>query len=108
MDNLFAELPGKADQELVHVLAKSTTVRIEKIVSTGQCSPDGFWYDQEEHEWIVVLRGQAQIRFEDEREPHVMKPGDHVNIAAHRRHRVEWTSPDEPTLWLAVFYRDAT
>lgn len=106
MENLFTGLPDKADQELVSVLARSSQARVERIVSTGQCSPEGFWYDQEEHEWVVVLAGQAGILLEGESSPRLMKPGDHMNIAAHRRHRVEWTSPDEPTVWLAVFYRD--
>ena len=66
-------------------------------------SPQGFWYDQEQHEWVVVLSGAAQLRFEDG-ETIDMKPGDHVNIPAHRRHRVEWTTPDEPTVWLAIHY----
>jgi cupin 2 domain-containing protein len=62
-----------------------------------------FWYDEDQHEWVVVLKGAARLRFEDE--PVEMKPGDFVNIPAHRKHRVEWTTPDEPTVWLAVFYR---
>jgi cupin 2 domain-containing protein len=69
-------------------------------------SPEGFWYDQDEAEWVVVLKGEAKLLFEDDHEPITMRPGDHVLIPAHRKHRVEWTTPDEPTVWLAVFYRD--
>ena len=104
--NLFTNIPTDLPEELVDVLAENKHVRIERIVSTGQASPEGFWYDQEEHEWVVVLKGEAKLLFEGDDEPIHMKPGDFVNISAHRKHRVEWTTPDEPTVWLAVFYKD--
>jgi cupin 2 domain-containing protein len=104
--NLFANLPAELDNELVTILAQNKSVRIERIVSTGHCSPARFWYDQDEHEWVMLLKGEAQLQFEDEDTPFTMKPGSSINIASHRRHRVEWTTPDEPTVWLAVFYRD--
>ncbi len=104
MNNLFADLPLSLPEELVEVLASDEQVRIERIVSTGQASPPGFWYDQSEAEWVVVLRGEARLLLEGDREPMRMAPGDHLLIPAHRRHRVEWTSPTEPTVWLAVFY----
>ncbi|OUT62665.1 MAG: phosphoribosylaminoimidazole carboxylase [Rhodopirellula sp. TMED11] len=103
-ENLFADLPTDLTDELVNVLAESAHVRIERLVSTGQCSEPGFWYDQKEHEWVIVLKGQASLLFENEDDPVTMLPGDHVLIPAHRRHRVEWTTPDESTVWLAVFY----
>lgn len=103
-DNLFANLPKRLPDELATVLAQSPHVRIEHIVSMGQCSKSGFWYDQAEHEWVVVLKGHAKLLFEGEDEPITMRPGDHVLIPAHRKHRVEWTTPDDPTVWLAVFY----
>jgi len=104
--NLFADFPHNLPEELVEVLAENKQVRIERIVSTGHASPEGFWYDQKEHEWVAVLKGEAKLVFDGDDEPIHMKPGDYVNIPAHRKHRVEWTSPDEPTVWLAVFYRD--
>lgn len=104
--NLFADLPTTLPEELVEVLAENQHVRIERIVSTGHASPEGFWYDQDETEWVVVLKGEARLLFEGDDEPITMRPGDHVMIPAHRKHRVEWTTPDEPTFWLAVFYRD--
>lgn len=103
--NLFQELPNKLSSELVEILAQSESVRIEKIVSTGQRSPDTFWYDQEEHEWVIVLRGEARLELEGQTELLHLKPGDHVNLPAHCRHRVDWTLPDTATVWLAVFYR---
>ena len=101
--NLFADLPVHLPDEVFTTLVESACVRIERIVSHGQASPEGFWYDQDEHEWVVVLKGAARLRFEDQTIE--MKPGDFVNIAAHRKHRVEWTTPEEPTVWLAVFYK---
>jgi cupin 2 domain-containing protein len=102
--NLLDDLPKRADQESLVDLLKRPGVRIERIVSTGQSSPPGFWYDQAQGEWVAVLAGEAQLRFEDERSPRTLRAGDFVDIAAHRRHRVEWTRPGEPTVWLAVHY----
>ncbi len=100
--NLFSGLPQQLPDELITTLLDVGKVRIERIVSYGHKSPDSFWYDQDQHEWVVVLLGSAQLRFEDGTIE--MKPGDIVNIPAHKRHRVEWTTPDEPTVWLAVHY----
>jgi cupin 2 domain-containing protein len=104
MSNLFADIPADLPQELVQTLLDAGNIRIERIVSQGQASPPGFWYDQEENEWVLLLKGAARLRFDDRPEPLQLRPGDHVNIPAHRKHRVEWTTPDEPTVWLAVFY----
>jgi cupin 2 domain-containing protein len=100
--NLFADLPPSLPHELVATLLEARSVRIERIVSHGHASPDGFWYDQDRPEWVVVLQGAARLQFEDKTVD--MTPGDFVEIPAHRMHRVEWTTPDEPTLWLAVYY----
>ena len=106
LNNLFSNLPTNSTEELVEVLAENKHVRIERIVSTGQASPENFWYTQERAEWVVVLKGEAKLFFERDDTPIHMKPGDHVTIPAHRKHRVERTSPDEPTVWLAVFFSD--
>ena len=104
MDNLFSDLPYSISEELTEVLAENRLVRIERIISTGHVSPEGLWYDQQEHEWVVVLQGEARLLLEGNAEQVHLKPGDYINIPAHRKHRVEWTLPDEPTIWLAVFY----
>ena len=104
LSNLFADLPNHADQETLVDLLKRPGVRIERIVSTGQSSPPGFWYDQAHGEWVAVLAGEARLRFEDESTARTLRAGDFVDIAAHRRHRVEWTHAGEPTVWLAVHY----
>jgi cupin 2 domain-containing protein len=103
-DNLVTDIPSALPEELIEVLAETPHVRIERIVSTGHASPEGLWYDQDQHEWVVVLRGRAKLLFKDDDEPVEMGPGDWINIPAHRKHRVAWTTPDEPTVWLAVFY----
>jgi cupin 2 domain-containing protein len=103
--NLLAEIPPALKQERVTVLVGTPEVRIERIVSTGQASPPGFWYDQEWAEWVVVLAGSAGLRLEGEASVRHLSPGDHVIIPAHVRHRVEWTDAERPTVWLAVHYR---
>lgn len=102
--NLFADIPTSLPAELLQTLVKRSNLRIERIVSHGQTSPEGFWYDQAEHEWVAVLRGAARVRFEREDRLFELAPGDCLEIPSHERHRVEWTTPDEPTIWLAVFY----
>ena len=104
--NLFDQLPTDLPDELTETLIDDHNLRIVRIVSTGQASPDGFWYDQAENEWVVVLKGEAELLFEDEEAPLRMMPGDFVHIPAHRKHRVHWTTPAEATIWLAVFYSD--
>lgn len=108
ISNLFADLPDLLAEELTDVLVSDGRIRIERIVSLGQASPPGFWYDQAEHEWVAVLQGEAGLIFEGDRTPISLTPGDFVLIPAGRRHRVEWTTPDEPTIWLAVFFNSET
>ena len=100
--NLFSELPSNLPEELIAILVDAPDVRIERIVSTEHASPPGFWYDQAESEWVVVLRGEAVLEFEDETQN--LKPGDYVLIPPHCKHRVNSTSQSEPTVWLAVFF----
>jgi cupin 2 domain-containing protein len=92
------------EDELFTTLLEAGNVRVERIVSRGHASPEDFWYDQPQHEWVLVLQGAARLRFEDRTID--LKPGDFVNIPAHHKHRVEWTTLDEPTIWLAVHYQD--
>ena len=104
-ENLFARLPRTGADEVITALLTTPNVRIERIVSTGQASPPGFWYDQNESEWVVLLTGGAGLRFDGEAQVRELKPGDYLHIPAHARHRVEWTHPSEPTVWLAVHIR---
>jgi cupin 2 domain-containing protein len=102
--NLLCDLPDARNAEITETLLAAPGMRIERIISLGQRSPPGFWYDQDEAEWVLLLAGAARLRFADEAEDRVLGPGDHVHIAPRRRHRVEWTDPAAPTIWLAVFY----
>lgn len=100
--SLFAEVPERLDAEQFEQLLQVANVRIERIVSTGQATPSGEWFDQAWDEWVVVIAGAAAILLEGEAAPRSLGPGDYVFLPAHRRHRVTWTSPDRPTVWLAV------
>ena len=102
--NLLRDLPDAITAEIADTILTRPGLRIERIVSLGQASPPGFWYDQEEAEWVLLLEGAARLRFADEDEDRALVPGDWLHIAAHRRHRVAWTDPLHPTVWLAVFY----
>lgn len=102
-DNLYAP-PAASANEIFTDLLKRPGLRIERIVSSGQCSPPDFWYDQTEGEWVAVLQGEAKLRFADETEARHLRAGDFVDIAPHRRHRVDWTPAGQVTIWLAVFY----
>jgi cupin 2 domain-containing protein len=104
LENLFEDFPEEfGDEEFMEELLDDGNVRIERIVSHGHSSPDEFWYDQDEDEWVVLLSGADALVFDDEDEEVVLRPGDHIRIPAHRKHRVSWTSPGEETVWLAVF-----
>lgn len=92
------------DKEVVESLIAGGQFRVERIVSTGQTTPPGQWYDQEQDEWVAMLSGAATLLFEDEPEPRRLDPGDYLHIPAHRRHRVEWTDPEQTTVWLAIHY----
>lgn len=107
--NLFAALPARLDQEQIDILVNARGVRIERILSLGQTSPaENAWYDQDEDEWVLVLQGEARLAFEGEAKPVHLRPGDHLLLPAHCRHRVVWSHPDKLTLWLAVFFTSAS
>jgi cupin 2 domain-containing protein len=103
--NIAADVPPPAAAENVRILAAGGESRIERIVSHGHASAEGFWYDQETAEWVMVVSGSAGLQFEGEAEPRVLRAGDFVDIPAHRRHRIAWTDAKVPTVWLAVHYR---
>lgn len=101
--NLFENIPKNAPEELVTELLSAEGMRIERIVSFGQASSEGFWYDQKENEWILLLEGSATVGLETGTSID-LKPGDHLQLPAGCRHRVEKTDPNGRTVWLAVFY----
>jgi cupin 2 domain-containing protein len=108
LGNLFADIPGGLPVEVFETLLATDALRIERIVSLGHASPDGTWYDQEAHEWVLLIQGAARLHFEGDASPMELKPGDYVNTQVHRRHRVEWTDPTQPTIWLAIHYESGS
>lgn len=103
-ENLFAQIPSALPHEIFDDVVKAPNVRIERIVSKGHITPIGDWYDQEQNEWVMVVKGQAKLLFEEGMVEVSLQEGDHINIEAHQRHRVSWTDPTQETVWLAVFY----
>jgi cupin 2 domain-containing protein len=91
-------------EELVEIISETDSIKIERIVSRAHSSPLGFWYDQEKNEYVILLKGMAGLAFENRDDIIVMRPGDYLDIPAHVRHRVEWTDPEEDTIWLTIFY----
>ena len=104
LENIFANVPHHLPDERFEELARGGVFRLERIISTGHFTPTGQWYDQDHEEWVLVLRGSARLRFDGEPETVALGPGDYVRIPAHCRHRVEWTDPAEPTVWLALHF----
>jgi cupin 2 domain-containing protein len=100
--NLLKSVPIDLPNEETTILAEFSGTRIERIVSTGQASPPGFWYDQAWAEWIILLSGSASLVVEGDERPHVLRLGDYVEIPPHVRHRIEWTDAKQPTVWLAM------
>ena len=106
--NIFADLPklpmAPEAAERMETLLARPGLRIERIVSSGQASPPGFWYQQADAEWVLLVSGEALLRFEDEPEARRLRAGDWLQIEPMRRHRVESTATDAPTVWMAVHY----
>ena len=106
LNNLFSGIPREIPQEVIEILLETPGFFLERIISGGQATPPGEWYDQETQEWVVLLSGAAGLLFAGEAEVRVLRPGDYLLIPAHCRHRVEWTDPVRQTVWLALHFRD--
>ena len=103
--SLTSGLPSQPRaQEIAEVLLERPGLRIERIVSTGQATPEGQWYDQETDEWVLLVSGRARLRIEGEAQDRELGEGDFVFLPAHCRHRVAWTEQEKPTVWLAVHF----
>jgi len=105
--NLFEGIPERAPAEVYSELLSADSVRIERIVSYGQTTPEGFWYEQERDEWVLLLEGSATLAFDDGTTVD-LEPGDYLNIPGGCRHRVEKTASDSRTVWLTVFFQGDT
>jgi cupin 2 domain-containing protein len=102
--NIFSEIPDLVKDEIFETLLKTAHLDLERIISSGQATPPGQWYDQPTDEWVILLKGRAGLLFEGQKEVMVLHPGDYVHILAHQRHRVEWTDGEQKTVWLALHY----
>jgi cupin 2 domain-containing protein len=102
--NIFSDIPENIPEEIFETIISEKKISIERIISKGQRSAEGFWYDQEKNEWVILIKGAAKMRFENQDKLFHLKAGDHIHIPAHCRHRVEWTDPDCTSIWIAVFY----
>lgn len=99
--NVLHDIPADLKNEVFEVIAASESVKVERIISKGQVSTE--WYDQQEHEWVMVLQGSGELLFADGTRVR-LEAGDYLNIPAHCQHKVSWTDPDQVTIWLAIFY----
>jgi cupin 2 domain-containing protein len=104
LNNIFSGIPSFLQAEISETLLKTEAFKLERIVSSGQVTPEGEWYDQDTDEWVILLSGSAGLLFEDEDEVFIMNAGDYIHIEPHQRHRVEWTDPEEKTIWLALHF----
>ncbi len=104
MDNIFAQYPEKLSEELIEEITSGASFKLKRIVSKGHATPQGEWYDQEREEWVILLKGNADIRIDGKSEVVSLKPGDYIHLPAHKKHRVERTEPDTETVWLALHY----
>ncbi|SFD60000.1 cupin domain-containing protein [Pseudoalteromonas denitrificans] len=103
MDNIYSDIPKDLSSEIFEDLIESSNVKIERIISNGHSSPKIGWYDQAQNEWVIILKGEAIITFENDSSVH-LKAGGYVNIQAHQKHKVSWTIENTETIWLAVHY----
>jgi cupin 2 domain-containing protein len=103
MKNLLQNIPDQLPEELFETLIKNKNIHIERIVSKGHSSPKEGWYDQDQNEWVLVLKGAARLAFEDGSGVS-MGSGDSLEIPAHVKHKVVWTDPEEETVWVGVHY----
>lgn len=100
-ENIFTPAPGESSAETFESLLERPGIRIERIISSGQATPIGEWYDQPHEEWVLLLSGSAGLLLEGDSAPVVLHSGDYLLLPAHCRHRVEWTAVNEKTIWLA-------
>lgn len=102
--NIFSPSSDLFTDEIFENLLKTDRFVLKRIISSGQATPPGEWYDQDEEEWVIVLSGSAGLLFERGKKLYTMHPGDYIHIPAHKRHRVEWTDAKQKTIWLALHY----
>lgn len=102
--NLLQLPDADLNEEFFETLLLRPGLKVERIISTGQATPAGEWYDQNWDEWVVLLSGAARLQLEGETDVRPLHPGDAIMLPAHCRHRVAWTAPDMQTVWLALHF----
>ncbi len=102
-NNLFNNIPQNLPEEVFETIIKTDNIQIERIISHGHITEKNKWYEQNKNEWVIVLKGKAVIRFEND-SVYELNVGDYLNIPAYIKHRVEWTEENSETIWLAVHY----
>lgn len=102
--NIFKQIPKDLSEEIFEDIIKTDNLKIERIISYGQTSPKSGWYESELNEWVILLKGQAVLSFQNSDDVK-LNAGDYINITAFTKHKVSWTLPNEETLWLAIYYK---
>lgn len=102
--NIYTKIPAIKDKEIFQILLKDKKIKIERIVSQGHVTEKGGWLKEARDEWVMALKGAGRLRFLKGNRSIKLRAGDYVLIPANTAHRVEWTSPLEKTIWLAVYY----
>jgi cupin 2 domain-containing protein len=100
--NLFDDIPSELPEEFFTLLMEQDGIKLERIVSDGHASPENFWYNQDQNEWILLIAGSAILRVGEKKVK--LDVGDFLFLPAHQQHRVESTSKTEKTIWLALFW----
>jgi cupin 2 domain-containing protein len=100
--NIFANLNINFEKEIFENIVQQKNVKIGRIISSGQATPPGEWYDQKQDEWAILIQGEADLLLEGDDKPMKLKAGDYIFIPAHRKHRVEMTKEGEASIWIAV------
>jgi len=101
--NIFSQIPSNLKDEFFEEIISKDGLKIERIISKGHTTTDREWYNQKSDEWVIVLRGEALLSFENSDDVKLQE-GDYINILAYTKHRVSWTKPDIETIWLAIHY----
>lgn len=108
IENMFQNIPQHLDDEFFDIIIQNKNFKLERIISKGHVTPPGEWYNQEQHEWVFLLKGAAQLKIAGQINNIELNPGDHLLLPAHKKHRVEWTDPNTETIWLALHFNSNT
>ncbi len=101
--NFFTQVPTDLPEEFIENILSTNSFRLERIISKGQATAKGQWYDQKDDEWVMLLKGSAGLQLEGQ-DIIIMQQGDYLLLPAGLKHRVEWTAPDTETIWLALHF----